>query len=238
MGADWTSTELRRDDGSGWQGMTQDIGGDGAEGLSVLWLAHDELAFHGLPVLLDRLAVVCRHRLCRTMDAFHQSLIDEQFDTCVVPSQAYTAAVAAQIGQAKAQLILTSTHTRRPWLGRLLDEEKQPDAWLQEQRIDLHVLQRVFDKLAAASSHSAGEEQATHASGTAGERGLSRVTQRERSVLMLLAQGRSNQQIARALGISIHGVKRHVSNLLIKLDSSNRTEVALKVARLGLLPSD
>jgi DNA-binding CsgD family transcriptional regulator len=59
------------------------------------------------------------------------------------------------------------------------------------------------------------------------ERRASKVTARERTVLGLLARGRSNQQIARALGISDHAVKRHVSNLLIKFDCSNRTEVAL-----------
>lgn len=60
-----------------------------------------------------------------------------------------------------------------------------------------------------------------------------RLTLRERRVLSLLARGRSNQQISRALGISVHAVKRHVSNLLIKFDCSNRTEVALIATRLA-----
>jgi DNA-binding CsgD family transcriptional regulator len=59
-----------------------------------------------------------------------------------------------------------------------------------------------------------------------------RLTQREQMVLSLLAGGRSNQQIARALGLSIHAVKRHVSNLLIKFDCTNRTEVALAAAQM------
>ncbi len=59
------------------------------------------------------------------------------------------------------------------------------------------------------------------------ERPIGRITPREQAVLALLSRGRSNQQIARALGISGHAVKRHVSNLLIKLDCANRTEVAL-----------
>jgi DNA-binding NarL/FixJ family response regulator len=46
-------------------------------------------------------------------------------------------------------------------------------------------------------------------------------------VMSLVARGRSNQQIARALGISDHAVKRHVSNLLMKFHCSNRTEIAL-----------
>ncbi|OLB79926.1 MAG: hypothetical protein AUI14_08935 [Actinobacteria bacterium 13_2_20CM_2_71_6] len=54
-----------------------------------------------------------------------------------------------------------------------------------------------------------------------------RLTARERTVMGLLARGCSNQQIARALGISGHAVKRHVSNLLMKFGCANRTEVAL-----------
>ena len=53
------------------------------------------------------------------------------------------------------------------------------------------------------------------------------MTNRERTVLSLVAHGRSNRQIARALSISDHSVKRHVSNLLLKFNCSNRTEVAL-----------
>ncbi|MEV5463099.1 LuxR C-terminal-related transcriptional regulator, partial [Streptomyces cellulosae] len=130
----------------------------------------------------------------------------------------------------------TSPHARRPSFGQPADGTRGPDAWLQEQRIDSQVLQRVFEQLTAVSLYPVVGEPPPHSSRTVAERGLDRVTQRERAVLSLLAQGQSNQQIARALGISIHGVKRHVSNLLIKLDSTNRTEAALKVTQLGLLP--
>ncbi|MFI5496690.1 LuxR C-terminal-related transcriptional regulator [Actinoplanes sp. NPDC051859] len=54
-----------------------------------------------------------------------------------------------------------------------------------------------------------------------------RLTGREQLVLAQVARGRSNQQIARSLGISGNAVKRHVSNLLMKSGCTNRTEVAL-----------
>ncbi|MBT2414385.1 response regulator transcription factor [Streptomyces sp. ISL-12] len=50
------------------------------------------------------------------------------------------------------------------------------------------------------------------------------LTQREIDVLGLLSQGLSNKQIAPRIGISEHGVKRHISNILAKLNCSNRTE--------------
>lgn len=50
------------------------------------------------------------------------------------------------------------------------------------------------------------------------------LTQREIDVLGLLSRGLSNKQIAPRIGISEHGVKRHISNILAKLNCSNRTE--------------
>lgn len=238
MGADGSIAVLDCGDVLGRTEQAEAGGEEGRTGASVLWLAHDEVSFHGLPVLLERLSLA-RYRLCRTVEAFHRLLQEKQFDICVVPSQSYTASVASCVGQSGAQLVITSPHARRPSFGQPADGVRGPDAWLQEQRIDTHVLQRVFDQLTAVSLHpDTGEPPPSpHSSGTVAERGLDRVTQRERAVLSLLAQGRSNQQIARSLGISIHGVKRHVSNLLIKLDSSNRTEIALKVTQLGVLPT-
>jgi DNA-binding NarL/FixJ family response regulator len=61
-----------------------------------------------------------------------------------------------------------------------------------------------------------------------------RMTPRERHVLSLLVEGLSNKQIARRLGISEHGAKRHVANILAKLNCPNRTLVVAKALREGL----
>jgi two-component system nitrate/nitrite response regulator NarL len=53
------------------------------------------------------------------------------------------------------------------------------------------------------------------------------LTAREREVLGCLAEGMSNKQIARALGISVRTVTVHVSNLLRKTGAASRTEAAL-----------
>ncbi len=52
------------------------------------------------------------------------------------------------------------------------------------------------------------------------------LTPRERQVLALLAEGRTNKQIAKALTVSSGTVRLHVSNILSKLGVSNRTEAA------------
>lgn len=61
-----------------------------------------------------------------------------------------------------------------------------------------------------------------------------RFTPKEREVIPLLAEGRSNTEIAQALGISVHTVKVHVSNILEKLDVYDRVQAAVKIVREGL----
>lgn len=60
------------------------------------------------------------------------------------------------------------------------------------------------------------------------------LTDREREVLSLIADGRSNREIARALVLSEKTVKTHVSNILMKLDLADRTQAALWAVRHGI----
>lgn len=65
--------------------------------------------------------------------------------------------------------------------------------------------------------------------------GLNQLTPREQETLSLLVEGRSNKQIANRLGISINGAKRHVANVLAKLNCPNRTLAAAEAVRLGVI---
>jgi non-specific serine/threonine protein kinase len=62
---------------------------------------------------------------------------------------------------------------------------------------------------------------------------LAGLTPRESEVLRLLAQGHTNQEIADSLVISLNTVYRHVSSILAKTGSANRTEAALLAIRSG-----
>ncbi|HEY6940200.1 response regulator transcription factor, partial [Dokdonella sp.] len=63
---------------------------------------------------------------------------------------------------------------------------------------------------------------------------LESLSQREREVLALIAEGLNNQQIAERLGIGEKTVKTHVSNVLGKLDVSDRTQAAVYAWKSGL----
>jgi DNA-binding NarL/FixJ family response regulator len=60
------------------------------------------------------------------------------------------------------------------------------------------------------------------------------LTEREREVLALLAEGRSNKEIARALHVTERTVKGHVGNVLGKLGVVSRTQAAVYAMRHGL----
>ena len=63
------------------------------------------------------------------------------------------------------------------------------------------------------------------------------LTPREREILVLVARGNSNRDIARTLVISERTARTHVSNVLTKLGLSSRTQAALWAVREGLVPS-
>jgi RNA polymerase sigma factor (sigma-70 family) len=64
---------------------------------------------------------------------------------------------------------------------------------------------------------------------------LTALSEREREVLVLLAQGVSNREIAEKLVITEGTVKAHVSNILGKLQAENRTQAANIAHRYGLV---
>jgi DNA-binding NarL/FixJ family response regulator len=61
------------------------------------------------------------------------------------------------------------------------------------------------------------------------------LTDRETEVLRLVAGGKANKEVARALGIGEKTVKTHVSNILAKLGVQSRTQAALFAVKIGLV---
>ena len=72
-----------------------------------------------------------------------------------------------------------------------------------------------------------------HSSSEPGAIALQSLSQREREVLTLMAEGMSNLQIAEKLGIGEKTVKTHVRSILAKLGVSDRTQAAVLAWRSG-----
>ncbi len=93
-----------------------------------------------------------------------------------------------------------------------------------EARLHPDIARRLMEQVAhqADSSHGAPADD---------------LTEREREVLRLVAQGRSNAEIAQALFISDKTVKTHVSHILGKLGLQDRTQLAIYAIKNGLVDS-
>ena len=88
--------------------------------------------------------------------------------------------------------------------------------------------QRYRAALTRANAGAAGPKPRTAAA-------LAELTGREREVLRLVAQGMSNAAVGKALGISEHTAKRHIANILLKLDLPTRGAAATLAGRHGLV---
>jgi DNA-binding NarL/FixJ family response regulator len=64
------------------------------------------------------------------------------------------------------------------------------------------------------------------------------LTDRQRDVLRLMADGRSNPEIADDLQVSLNTVKTHVVHVLRRLGVTDRTQAAVRAAQLGLLDDE
>jgi two-component system OmpR family sensor kinase len=67
---------------------------------------------------------------------------------------------------------------------------------------------------------------------------LGRITRREREVVMLIAEGLSNAEVAERLRVAEGTVANHVANILRKLDLRTRTQIAVWAVERGLYRTD
>ncbi len=119
-------------------------------------------------------------------------------------------------GQQRVQLALAAGAAG--YLLKTADVDEVADAILAVARGEMHM-----DSSAAAGLMDA-------------QGSLGALTPRELEVLALLAEGCSNQEIARRLAITERTARTHVSNLLGKLHLGSRTQAALLAQQEGLRP--
>jgi non-specific serine/threonine protein kinase len=114
------------------------------------------------------------------------------------------------------------------WLAaaeQALDPQTRATAWAQGRGMSLdEALAHALEEPAAAS---AGHERGVGRQGA--------LSPREREVLAMVAEGKSNREIAAALVVTEHTAKYHVASLLNKLGATSRAEVVTRAVALGLL---
>lgn len=207
--------------------------------LAVLVALPNEVSRWGLTYMLRSLSPVNAVHGCAGFREAVTLLENRSFDVVLLPSDALeefeqVAAVAAKRGVKTVALLRDASEdvvARAATLtadGFLLESAVDPqaleDALLQLQRGDMALPSSLARKLITELRRRDRPRTTTF-----------RLTPRERQALGLLAEGMSNKQIGRRLGISVHGAKRHVANLLAKLNCPNRTLAVACAIRDGLL---
>lgn len=89
------------------------------------------------------------------------------------------------------------------------------------------VIQNLFEEHEAAGRDNGSPN---------GRRGEYSLTQREHDILALLAEGRSNREIAQRLYLSEKTVKAHLAAIFRKLGVTNRTQAAMMAVQMGVGP--
>lgn len=102
-------------------------------------------------------------------------------------------------------------------------------------RIDNLAKQRQYANLLAEKLHAKETETDTGPEATQSEAIIQSLSKRETEVLRLVVDGYTNPQISAMLSISDNTVKRHISNLFLKLDVNDRTQAAVLAVREKLI---
>jgi DNA-binding NarL/FixJ family response regulator len=122
-------------------------------------------------------------------------------------------------------------------------EESQPQAPLEMSEPDLQqvmsILQETLGLVSNPGLHTVLQQTASAGAAASApppeQKGPPGLTEREVEVLRLIVEGKSNPQIARELFISVKTVGTHVSNILNKTNTSNRSEATAYAVRRGLV---
>jgi LuxR family maltose regulon positive regulatory protein len=151
--------------------------------------------------------------------------------------QALAHFVGRAIPQARSTLIEALRLAQPENYQRLFLDEGQPMQALLK-GVVVEIQEKYLADYASGLLHAFEQAQQMQASSARrpGPSGLLEpLTSQEQRVLLLLAEGASNQQIATQLVIQLVTVKKHVTNLLGKLGAANRTQAIVRAREYGLL---
>src|SRR5690606_16442923 len=113
-------------------------------------------------------------------------------------------------------------------LAQVLDMVLEGAVWL-----DPAIAGMVIQALPSGNGEAVGEGSRENLPGR--RRYNTELTEREREVLELIVQGKSNKEIAQILNVTTHTAKAHVGNIIQKLAVDDRTQVAVKALQEGMV---
>ncbi|MDV9176247.1 response regulator transcription factor [Streptomyces sp. W16] len=189
--------------------------------------------------MLDTVPAVRRVGGCGTHDEAMELLTGSRYDIAVVPASSTDTELAElrDIGQRRdCKIIVLLQAPAEEALTRA--SIRHADGFLLESDLTATTLQDAIHRIGRGDIPIPGtlarELLSLAGRGVEVPEPAVALTPREQQTLDLLVDGCSNRQIADRLGISEHGAKRHVANVLAKLQCPNRTMAVSMAFQLGL----
>ncbi len=128
-------------------------------------------------------------------------------------------------------VVVLSQHAEPSYAMSLFEDGSRQRAYLLKERVkDEHELGRVLREVVAGRSWVDPRiVDNLIAARLSKDPGLERLTPRERQILSMIAEGRSNASIAEALMVTKRAVERHINGIFVKLDLGEASDVNRRV---------
>jgi two-component system nitrate/nitrite response regulator NarL len=213
-------------------------------GLSIIVSLPDEVTRCGLRAMLSSLRTVTATTTCANPQEAIELLSSRRFDVLILDANAKEETckqIAAVASRNNAKVILLLNGTNPEQAAAVADTVPTAGFLLQNELTTEHLedaLTRLSDGGMPMPPELARRLLSyVHSANPAHSARPNLLSPRELQVLCLLAEGLSNKQIARRMSISAYSTKRHVANLLAKLNCPNRTMAVVMAMRQGLIKS-
>ncbi len=142
----------------------------------------------------------------------------------------------------EVKVVALTVHTNEEYILQVLragaDGYLVKQAAVEELILAIQAVCRGDSFLSPSISRKVIEEYSRRAEASAPEDNYEQLTGREREVLQLVAEGRSNREIAETLHVAVKTVEAHRSNLMDKLDIHNTADLTRYALRKGVIAED
>jgi DNA-binding NarL/FixJ family response regulator len=127
-------------------------------------------------------------------------------------------------------VVVLSQHAEPSYAMSLFEDGSQQRAYLLKERVkDKDELARALREVVAGRSLVDSRIVDKLVSGRLDDPGIEKLTPREREILAMIAEGRSNAFIAESLAITKRAVERHINGIFVKLDLGEASDVNRRV---------